>query len=87
MRQPEKAEPIWRELAAFWREKAGADSTQYAGELASLGQNLLEQQKPADAEPLLRECLLIREKTEADAWTTFNTKSLLGGSLRKLSRS
>ena len=39
------------------------------------------QQTPADAEPLLRECLLIREKTEADAWTTFNTKSLLGGSL------
>ena len=28
-----------------------------------------------------RECLLIREKTEPDAWTTFNTKSLLGGSL------
>ena len=29
----------------------------------------------------MRECLLIREKTEPDAWTTFNTKSLLGGSL------
>ena len=42
---------------------------------------MLPQQKPADAEPLLRECLVIREKTAADAWTTFNTKSLLGGSL------
>ena len=29
----------------------------------------------------MRECLLSREKTEADAWTTFNTQSLLGGSL------
>ena len=29
----------------------------------------------------MRECLLIREKTEPDAWTTFHTKSLLGGSL------
>jgi len=81
LRQPEKAEPIWRELAAFWKEKAGANSPQYAGQLASLGLNLLQQQKPADAEPPLRECLLIREKTDPDAWTTFNTKSLLGGSL------
>ena len=35
----------------------------------------------AEAEPLLRECLAIRERTQADAWTTFNTKSLLGGAL------
>jgi hypothetical protein len=79
--QPEKAGPILRELSEYWREAAGADSPQYAGQLASLGLNLLEQQKSVDAEPILRECLLIREKTEADAWTTFNTKSLLGGSL------
>ena len=52
LRQPEKAEPLWRDLAAFWREQAGADSPQHAGQLASLGLNLLEQQKPADAEPL-----------------------------------
>ena len=66
MRHPEKAEPLWRELAAFWREKAGADSPQYAGQLAALGLNLLEQQKPADTEPLLRECLGVHEKTEPD---------------------
>ena len=77
------SEPLWRELAAFWREQAGADSPQYAGALAALGLNLLEQQKPADpgAPGLLRECLLIREKTEPDAWTTFHTQSLLGISL------
>ena len=34
-----------------------------------------------EAESLLRECLAIREKTEPDAWTTFNTKSMLGGAL------
>ena len=61
--------------------QAGADSPQYAGQQASLGLNLLEQQRPADAEPLLRGCLAIREKTEPDAWTTVNIKSLLGGSL------
>ncbi len=34
-----------------------------------------------EAEPLLRECLAIREKTQADEWTTFSTKSMLGGAL------
>ena len=29
----------------------------------------------------MRECLKIREQKEPDDWTTFNTKSLLGGSL------
>ena len=33
------------------------------------------------AEPLLRECLAIREKTQPDVWSTFNTKSMLGGAL------
>lgn len=29
----------------------------------------------------LRESLAIREKTQPDAWTTFDSKSLLGGAL------
>jgi tetratricopeptide (TPR) repeat protein len=33
------------------------------------------------AEPLLRESLKFFEQNEANNWTTFNTKSLLGGSL------
>ncbi len=81
LHQSEKAELIWRELATFWKEKAGADSPQYAAELHPIGASLLAQNKPADAEPLLRECLAIREKTEPDAWATFCTKSVLGGSL------
>ena len=43
--------------------------------------NLLKQQKYADADALLRDCLKIRERKEPDDWRTFNTKSLLGGSL------
>jgi hypothetical protein len=31
----------------------------------------------AEAEPLLRECLPIREKTQPNVWSTFNTKSIL----------
>jgi len=37
--------------------------------------------KPAQAEPLLREALAIREKTAPNDWHTFETRSLLGGSL------
>ena len=70
-----------RELAEYYKQQAGADSPQRAGPLAALGLNLLQQDKSAEAEPILRECLKIRELRETDAWTTFNTKSMLGGSL------
>jgi hypothetical protein len=63
------------------KERSGVESAAHAGELATLGLNLLEQKKFADAEGILRQCLAIRAKQEPDAWTTFNTKSLLGGVL------
>jgi eukaryotic-like serine/threonine-protein kinase len=49
--------------------------------LSQIGLGLLERKQWAEAEPLLRECLTIREKTQPDAWTTFNTQSMLGGAL------
>ena len=49
--------------------------------LAQIGQGLLGQKKWIEAEPILRECLAIRERSQPDEWTTFNTRSLLGGSL------
>ncbi len=45
------------------------------------GLQLLELYQFAVAEPLLRECLAIREKQMPDSRLTFNTQSLLGGSL------
>jgi hypothetical protein len=57
------------------------DSPQLAGLLAQIGQGLLGQKKWIEAEPVLRECLAIREKTRPDEWNTFNTRSALGGSL------
>ena len=63
------------------RKALPRDSPQLADQLAPLGLVLLEQQQWAEAEPLLRECLTIREKTQPDAWLTFNTQSLLGGAL------
>jgi eukaryotic-like serine/threonine-protein kinase len=78
---PGKAELLYRELANFVKQREGADSTPYARQLAVLGMNLLGQDKAADAEATLRECLAIRETKEPDAWTTFNTKSMLGAAL------
>ena len=42
---------------------------------------LLQAKAYAEAEPLLRECLAIREKAQPDFWATFNTQSSLGGAL------
>ena len=49
--------------------------------LARSGRALLGGGAFAEAEPLLRECLTARQKVEPDAWTTFDTQSLLGGAL------
>jgi non-specific serine/threonine protein kinase/serine/threonine-protein kinase len=79
--QFDKAEGWRRQWLAFVKQSAGADSPAYAGELAGLGTNLLQQKKWADAQPVLRECLAVREKKQPDDWTTFNAESLLGGAL------
>ena len=42
---------------------------------------LLGEKKFAQAEPLARECLTIREKRIPDDWRKFNSRSLLGGAL------
>ena len=63
------------------RKTLPKDSPQLAGLLAQIGMSLLQQKKWTEAEPLLRECLAIREKTQPDVWSTFNTQSLLGGAL------
>jgi hypothetical protein len=63
------------------RKRAPKDSPPFAGLLAQVSLELLGCGQAAAAEPLLRECLAIREKTLPDDWTTFNTTSMLGGAL------
>ncbi len=81
LKQFDQAEVWRRKWRAVVKERAGPESAAYAGELAGLGLNLLLQQKHAEAEKTLRECLTLRAKQQPDAWTTFNTKSLLGDAL------
>jgi|SRR5262245_9953290 len=76
-----EAEAWRRKGLPLFEERFGADSVLYADHLASLGLNLLFQERWADAEAVLRDCLAIREKEQPDAWTTFNTQSRLGGAL------
>ncbi len=70
-----------REILSDARKSLPNDSPELAGMLARFGWNLLGLKAFAEAEPLLRECLAIREKAEPDAWSTFNARSLLGGAL------
>ena len=63
------------------RKTFSPDDPILAASLASLGSNLLQQRKYAEAEPILRECLSIREAKLADDWSRFNAESLLGDSL------
>jgi hypothetical protein len=46
-----------------------------------LGQSLIQRGQWSATEPVPRECLAIREKSQPDEWSTFNTRSTLGGSL------
>jgi serine/threonine protein kinase len=81
LKQFDQAEPWRRKWLAVVKERSGADSLAYAGELAGLGLNLLGQKKSADAEAVLRECLGLRQKKAANAWSTFNAQAMLGASL------
>jgi tetratricopeptide (TPR) repeat protein len=57
------------------------DSLPLANQLGQNGLVFLQQKQWAEAEPLLRECLAIRTKTQPEDWTTYNTRSQLGGAL------
>jgi len=76
-----EAAGLVKELIADARRTLPPDSPQLAGKLLLLGTPLLTIKAYAAAEPILRESLAIRAKQEPDAWTTFNTRSLLGGAL------
>jgi serine/threonine protein kinase/tetratricopeptide (TPR) repeat protein len=80
-RQYPKALRLGQELLALQRRKLPANDPMLAETLTLLGLSQVHAQQPAAAEPLLRECLAIRQKHKADHWMTFQAQSLLGASL------
>jgi serine/threonine protein kinase len=77
----DRAAALQREVSLLWKQTDGADSWRYAFALSSLGWCLLQQEKPAEAESILREALSVRQGKEPDAWTVGDAKALLGWSL------
>jgi eukaryotic-like serine/threonine-protein kinase len=77
----QKAVSLTKEMLVGARSRLPKDSLPLAAELAKTGRLLLELKAFEEVEPLLREALAIREKAQPDAWSTFNSKSLLGGAL------
>jgi hypothetical protein len=73
--------PLLEETLELRRAKLGPNHPDTAGTMASLGRLLIEKRLFTEAEPLLRELLAIRENTKPDAWTTFNTRRMLGSAL------
>jgi tetratricopeptide (TPR) repeat protein len=76
-----EAAALAKELLADARRTLPPGSPQLAAKLAQFSSALLTLKAFADAELALRESLTVRETTEPGAWTTFNTRSLLGGAL------
>jgi serine/threonine protein kinase/tetratricopeptide (TPR) repeat protein len=75
------AERWRRKWLTVVKQNSPANSQALADELAGLGWNLLAQGKGDVAQPILIECLSLRERTGPDHWTTFDAKSMLGGAL------
>jgi tetratricopeptide (TPR) repeat protein len=77
----EQSETLYRSVLERTRHRRPVDEIRLGNALSSYAFHLLTAGKPAEAEPLLRECLALRERTQPELWTTFNAKSMLGGSL------
>ncbi len=73
-----QAESLLRKDLARSRKDPGPDHPQTARVMAALGHTMLAQRHWTEAEPVLRECLRVREQTQPGDWTTFYTRSLLG---------
>jgi tetratricopeptide (TPR) repeat protein len=76
-----EATALVKESIATARKTLEPGGPPLAGVLAQSGLVLLQLKAWRDAERTLRECLLIREAKEPDAWTTSYTRSMLGKAL------
>lgn len=82
----EEAARLIHDLLTDARTQYPKDSPELADQLAQFGRMLIQMKVYAEAEPLLRECLAICEKTPGpddpgSGWLVFNTMSMLGETL------
>ena len=73
-----EAERLRRAILDERRRTEEPGSVAVGDTLAALGENLVQQRRFGDAEPVLRECLEIRGTTYANSWPRFATMSYLG---------
>jgi len=64
----EQVASLAKELLADARTQLRKESPQFADQMAPIALSLLQAKVFAQAEPLLRECLAIREKMQPDDW-------------------
>ncbi len=80
-KQTDLADRWRRKWLAASKEKNGAESATYAQDLEDQAGALIRNGRHAEAEPILRESLAIRQKVQPDDWTTYFVRSSLGSSL------
>ena len=76
-----QAAVAYRELIRSRRQGHTESVPEFDQELAGFGTVLLELRQYKEAEPVLRECLALRKKSDPNGYRYFNAESVLGGSL------
>src|SRR5437868_7874635 len=69
--EQKEAVEVFTEVLASQRRRFTSESTLVAATLANLGMCYIRRDKPAEAEPLFREALAIREKQMPNYWLRF----------------
>jgi tetratricopeptide (TPR) repeat protein len=80
-RTPEAAAPYLRELDSYLRSQGQTDSLVFAKNAAWLCRGLVHEEKFAEAEAVGRASLAVLQEKQPNDWSTYDMRSLLGGSL------
>jgi serine/threonine protein kinase len=80
----EEAVPLFERLIQLRTANLGADDPRVATVQDDLGRTLVRQRKYAEAEPLLRAALAVRQKAKSGGWLAASTQAALGEALAGL---
>jgi eukaryotic-like serine/threonine-protein kinase len=77
----EQGTKLLEDVLVAIRKKNPENSSQLAGQLATIGQVLVRSKAFVEAEPLLRESMSIRKQLQPEEWRTFSIIAMLGEAL------